>query len=35
MDLTRAAAERFRRAIELGHRSDDMAAAYFASFRDQ
>jgi NAD binding domain of 6-phosphogluconate dehydrogenase len=27
-----AVAERFRRAAELGHAADDMAATYFASF---
>jgi 3-hydroxyisobutyrate dehydrogenase len=32
MDVTRAAAERFRRAAARGHDRDDMAAAYFASF---
>ena len=32
MDLDRAAAERFRRAIEQGRGGDDVAAAYFASF---
>jgi 3-hydroxyisobutyrate dehydrogenase len=32
MDLARAAAGRFRRAIEQGRGGDDMAAAYFASF---
>jgi len=32
MDLARAAAERFRRAIEQGRGGDDVAAAYFASF---
>jgi 3-hydroxyisobutyrate dehydrogenase len=32
MDLARAAAERFGRAIEQGRGGDDMAAAYFASF---
>lgn len=32
MDLAEAAAQRFRRAAEQGHGSDDMAAAYFASF---
>lgn len=34
MDVTRAAAERFRRAADKGHAQDDMAAAYFASFDD-
>jgi 3-hydroxyisobutyrate dehydrogenase len=32
MDLTRATAERFRRAAAQGHDHDDMSAAYFASF---
>ncbi|KOG66273.1 3-hydroxyisobutyrate dehydrogenase [Streptomyces griseoflavus] len=32
MDLATAAAERFRRAEELGHGDEDRAAAYFASF---
>lgn len=32
MDLARAAADRFRRAIGQGRGGDDMAAAYFASF---
>ncbi|KWT57459.1 3-hydroxyisobutyrate dehydrogenase [Streptomyces albus subsp. albus] len=32
MDLATAAAERFRRAEELGHGDEDGAAAYFASF---
>jgi 3-hydroxyisobutyrate dehydrogenase len=32
MDVAAAAAERFARAVALGHSEDDMAAAYFASF---
>jgi 3-hydroxyisobutyrate dehydrogenase len=32
LDGASAVAERFRRAIRLGHGEDDMAAAYFASF---
>jgi 3-hydroxyisobutyrate dehydrogenase len=32
LDGASAVAERFRRAIQLGHGEDDMAAAYFASF---
>jgi 3-hydroxyisobutyrate dehydrogenase len=32
LDLAEAAARRFRRAAELGHADEDMAAAYFASF---
>ena len=32
MDVAAAAAERFARAVALGHGEDDMAAAYFASF---
>jgi 3-hydroxyisobutyrate dehydrogenase len=35
LDGTAAVAERFRRAIRLGHGEDDMAAAYFASFDGQ
>jgi 3-hydroxyisobutyrate dehydrogenase len=35
MDVTKAAAERFRRAAAGGHADDDMAAAYFASFEDR
>ena len=35
MDVTKAAAERFRRAAAAGHADDDMAAAYFASFADR
>jgi 3-hydroxyisobutyrate dehydrogenase len=34
LDLAAAGAERFRRAAELGHSRDDMAASYFASFPD-
>jgi 3-hydroxyisobutyrate dehydrogenase len=32
MDVTSAAAERFRRAAAAGHAAEDMAAGYFASF---
>lgn len=32
MDVAEAGAERFRRAAELGHGDEDMAASYFASF---
>jgi 3-hydroxyisobutyrate dehydrogenase len=32
LDVASAAAERLRRAAELGHGEEDMAAAYFASF---
>lgn len=32
LDVAEAAAQRFRRATELGHGAEDMAAAYFASF---
>jgi 3-hydroxyisobutyrate dehydrogenase len=32
LDLAEAAARRFRRAAELGHTDEDMAATYFASF---
>lgn len=32
LDLAAAGVERFRRAAELGHDGEDMAAAYFASF---
>jgi len=32
LDLAEAAARRFRRAAELGHGEEDMAATYFASF---
>jgi 3-hydroxyisobutyrate dehydrogenase len=32
LDLAEAAARRFRRAAELGHAEEDMAATYFASF---
>lgn len=32
MDVAAAGAERFRRAAELGHGDEDMAASYFASF---
>jgi len=32
LDLAAAGAERFRRAVELGHGDEDMAATYFASF---
>jgi 3-hydroxyisobutyrate dehydrogenase len=32
LDLAEAAARRFRRAAELGHADEDMAATYFASF---
>jgi 3-hydroxyisobutyrate dehydrogenase len=34
LDLAEAAARRFRRAAELGHGEEDMAATYFASFDD-
>jgi 3-hydroxyisobutyrate dehydrogenase len=34
MDVTKAAAERFRRSAAGGHADDDMVAAYFASFED-
>ena len=34
LDLAEAAARRFRRAAELGHGGEDMAATYFASFDD-
>jgi 3-hydroxyisobutyrate dehydrogenase len=34
MDLAAAGAERFRRAAEYGHGGADMAASYFASFKD-
>ncbi len=34
MDVAEAVAQRFRRAAELGHAGDDMAATYFASFAD-
>ena len=34
LDLAEAAARRFRRAAELGHADEDMAATYFASFED-
>lgn len=32
LDLAKAGAERFRRASELGHGEEDMAASYYASF---
>lgn len=32
LDVAAAGAERFRRAAELGHAAEDMAATYFASF---
>ncbi|NLU71647.1 NAD(P)-dependent oxidoreductase [Streptomyces sp. HNM0575] len=32
MDVAAAGAERFRRAAELGHADEDMAASYYASF---
>ena len=32
VDVAAAAAERLRRAVELGHAQEDMAATYFASF---
>lgn len=32
LDMAEAAARRFRRAAELGHADEDMAATYFASF---
>ena len=34
VDVAAAAAERLRRAVELGHAQEDMAAGYFASFDD-
>ncbi|RAJ70162.1 3-hydroxyisobutyrate dehydrogenase [Streptomyces sp. Amel2xB2] len=34
LDVAEAGAERFRRAAELGHGDEDMAASYFASFPD-
>lgn len=34
MDVAAAGAERFRRAAELGHGDEDMAASYFASFTE-
>jgi 3-hydroxyisobutyrate dehydrogenase len=34
LDVAAAGAERFRRAAEQGHGSDDMAASYYASFPD-
>jgi 3-hydroxyisobutyrate dehydrogenase len=35
MDTVQAGADRFRRASELGHGADDMAAGHFASFAGQ
>ena len=35
VDVAAAAAERLRRAVELGHGQEDMAASYFASFDDR
>jgi 3-hydroxyisobutyrate dehydrogenase len=35
LDVAMAAAERLRRAVELGHAQEDMAATYFASFDDR
>ena len=35
VDVAAAAAERQRRAVELGHAQEDMAANYFASFDDR
>jgi 3-hydroxyisobutyrate dehydrogenase len=35
VDVAAAAAERLRRAVELGHAQEDMAAGYFASFDDR
>ena len=35
VDMNDAAGERFRRAIELGHDDEDMAATYFAGFTSQ
>ncbi len=35
LDVAAAAAERLRRAVELGHAREDMAATYFASFGDR
>ena len=32
MDVAAAGAERLRRAAELGHADEDMAASYYASF---
>lgn len=32
LDVVAAGAERFRRAVALGHGREDMAASYFASF---
>ena len=34
LDVAPAVAERFRRAADLGHADEDMAATYFASFDD-